>query len=94
MKISRTGDVAVVEGDNELYTQSYCKMTFIDKGSNLIVGDVLETSGAGGVYPPGLTVGSVREINADAMGNLNYAIVEPIVDFSRLYEVLVITGMN
>ena len=69
-------------------------MTFIDKGSNLIVGDLLETSGAGGVYPAGLNVGAVREISADAMGNLNYAIVEPAVDFSRLYEVLVITGMN
>lgn len=94
VKISRTGDVAVVEGDNELYMQSFCKMTFIDKGSNLIVGDLLETSGAGGVYPAGLNVGAVREISADAMGNLNYAIVEPAVDFSRLYEVLVITGMN
>lgn len=94
VKISRTGDVAVVEGDNELYSQNFCKMTFIDKGSNLIVGDLLETSGAGGVYPAGLNVGTVREISADAMGNLNYAIVEPSVDFSRLYDVLIITGMN
>ena len=93
VRISRTGDVAVVEGDDELYTESRCKMTFIDKGSNLIVGDVLETSGSGGIYPPGLSVGAVREINADAMGNLNFATVEPIVDFSRLYEVLVINGI-
>ncbi len=91
--ISRTNDVAVVEGDDELYNQSYCKMTFIDKGSNLIVGDLLETSGAGGVYPAGLLVGAVREINSDAMGNLNYATVEPLVDFSKLYEVIVINGI-
>lgn len=94
VKISRTGDVAVVEGDDELYSQSFCKMTFIDKGSNLIMGDILETSGAAGIYPAGLSVGTVREINADAMGNLNYAVIEPSVDFSRLYEVLVINGMN
>lgn len=93
VKISRTSDVAVVEGDDELYSQSYCKMTFIDKGSNLIVGDLLETSGSGGVYPAGLLVGAVREINSDAMGNLNYATVEPLVDFSKLYEVLVINGI-
>lgn len=92
VRISRTGDVAVVEGDSELCSSSYCKMTFIDKGSNLINGDLLETSGSGGVYPAGLLVGAVREINSDAMGNLNYAAVEPLVDFDKLYEVLVING--
>lgn len=93
VRISRTGDVAVVEGDSELYSESYCKMTFIDKGSNLIIGDLLETSGSGGIYPAGLLVGTVREINSDAMGNLNYAAVEPQVDFNKLYEVLVINGI-
>lgn len=92
VKISRTGDVAVVEGDDELYGDNYCKMTFIDKGSNLIVGDLLETSGSGGIYPPSLSVGAIREINSDAMGNLNYATIEPLVDFDKLYEVLVING--
>lgn len=92
VKVSRTSDVAVVEGDGEMYSQSYCKMTFIDKGSNLIVGDLLETSGSGGIYPAGLSVGAIRDINADAMGNLNFATVEPLVDFNRLYEVLVING--
>lgn len=40
----------------------------------------------------GLSVGVIREINSDAMGNLNYATVEPLVDFNKLYEVLVING--
>ena len=92
VKVSRTSDVAVVEGDSELYSQNYCKMTFIDKGSNLIIGDILETSGSGEIYPAGLSVGVIREINSDAMGNLNYATVEPLVDFNKLYEVLVING--
>ena len=93
VKISRTGDVAVVEGDSEMYRDSYCKMTFIDKGSSLIIGDLLETSGSGGVYPAGLGVGAVRAIDSDAMGSLNYATVEPLVDFSRLYDVVVINGI-
>ena len=60
--------------------------------TNLIIGDILETSGSGGIYPAGLSVGVIREINSDAMGNLNYATVEPLVDFNKLYEVLVING--
>lgn len=90
VRIGRTGDAAVVEGDGELYSQGYCKMTFIDKDVGIIVGDLLETSGSGGQYPPGLLVGAIREIDADNMGMLNYATVEPSVDFSRLYEVLVV----
>lgn len=94
VKIGRTGDVAVVEGDSELCDEGYCKMTFIDKGASIIVGDLLETSGSGGVYPAGLLVGAIRYIDADNTGMLNYASVEPSVDFSRLYEVLVINGVN
>lgn len=93
VRVSRTADVAVVEGDSELYNQSFCKMTFIDKGSNLIIGDIIETSGSGGIYPPSLSVGVIREINSDATGNLNYATVEPLVDFDKLYNVLVINGV-
>lgn len=92
VRIGRTGDAAVVEGDNELYSQGYCKMTFIDKDVGIIVGDLLETSGSGGQYPPGLLVGAIREIDADNMGMLNYATVEPSVNFSRLYEVLVVVN--
>lgn len=93
VKVSRTSSVAVVEGDSEMYMNNFCRMSFIDKNAKLIVGDILETTGAGGIYPPGLFVGSVREVNSDASGTLNYAKVEPMVDFSRLYEVLVINGV-
>jgi rod shape-determining protein MreC len=94
VKIGRTGDAAVVEGDEELCTSGFCKMTFIDKGASIIVGDLLETSGSGGVYPAGILVGAIREIDSDNTGMLNYATVEPSVDFSRLYEVLVINGVS
>ncbi|MCC8169334.1 MAG: rod shape-determining protein MreC [Oscillospiraceae bacterium] len=94
VRIGRTGDAAVVEGDEELYSQNYCKMTFIDKDAGIIIGDLLETSGSGGIYPAGLFVGAIREIDSDNTGMLNYATVEPSVDFSRLYEVLVINGVS
>ena len=92
--VSRTDDIGVIEGDAEMCYQSLCKLTFVDKGANIIVGDILETSGTGGIYPPGLNVGTIREISADNMGTLNYALVEPKVDFKTLHEVLVINGVQ
>ncbi len=92
--VARTDDIGVIEGDGELCYDALCKLTFVDKGANIIVGDILETSGAGGIYPPGLNVGTIRDISADSMGTLNYATVEPMVDFNRLHEVLVINGVQ
>ena len=94
IKVARTGDIGVVEGDSELCRKIYCKLSFVDKGASIIVGDILETSGSGGIYPPGLNIGKIREIYADNMGTLNYAIVEPETDFKNLHEVLIINGVR
>lgn len=94
IRITRTGSIGIVEGDGELIQKGLCKMSFLDRNSNVIVGDLLETSGSGGVYPQGLMVGKVKDISSDNAGTLEYATVEPAVDFSKLYAVLVINGMK
>lgn len=86
VRIIRTGELAVVEGDTELSTQKYCKLSFFD--GTLAAGDALETTGEAGVYPEGIMVGTVIKVE-----NEEYAVVEPAVDFEDLYEVLVITGV-
>ena len=90
---SRTGSIGVIEGDGEFCADRLCKLTFVDNNANIIIGDILETAGTSGIYPPGLSVGTIRDISADNMGKVNYATVEPKVDFSKLYEVLVINGV-
>lgn len=55
-------------------------------------GDVLITSGTGGVFPKGLRIGTVVASERRAFGLFQNANVEPTVDFSRLEEVLVVTG--
>lgn len=90
VRISRTGDIGVIEGDSELSANSQCKLTFVDKNVNIIEGDILETSGSGGIYPEGISLGIIRDINMDNLGMLNFAIVEPSADFKNMHEVLVI----
>ena len=57
----------------------------------LIPGDVVLTSGIGGVYPKGIRVGTVSEVMTSSGSGVN-AIVTPAVDFLHLEEVMVITG--
>lgn len=94
VRIVRTGDIAITEGDVALCKDGLCKMTFMSKDSAVIVGDIVETSGLGGIYPSGMTVGKVREIFSDNSGTLQYAVIEPSVDFDNLREVLVITDVE
>lgn len=94
VKLSRTGDVGVVSGDANLAQDKNTKLEYLSNDKNLIKGDILVTSGLGGVYPPDLVIGKVTNIISDSAGNLDYGVVEPSVDFSSLYEVLVITGVK
>lgn len=91
VKLSRTGDVGVVSGDANLAQDKNCRLEYLSNDKSLIKGDILVTSGLGGIYPPDLPVGKVIDIKSDSAGNLEYGVCEPIVDFSSLYEVLIIT---
>ena len=94
VKLARTGDIGVVSGDTVLAENKQAKLEYMSNDKKLINGDILITSGLGGIYPSDLSVGKVTEIHSDSAGNLEYAVVEPSVDFSSLYEVLVITYHN
>lgn len=90
VRVTRTGDIGVVEGDGELCMQGLCKVSFIDNNNGLIAGDLLETSGSGGIYPEGYVVGRIIDVKTDNTGHLVLATVEPVAELDRLREVLVV----
>ncbi len=90
--ISRTGDIAVIEGDLELSDKGLCKLSYMSSGSDAAVGDAVETSGLGGIYKKGILIGKIKQIHTDTQGLTQYAVIEPAVDFSKITEVLVITN--
>lgn len=92
VKVVRTGDSTMLKGDFTLQKDGRCKLTYVGRDADIISGDVLQTSGLGGRYPAGLMVGRVAEVGKDEAEYMNYAIVEPVVDFAHLYEVMVITN--
>lgn len=57
-------------------------------------GEPVITSGLGGVYPKGVLVGKVVAVDKRSGALFQEAIVEPSVDFSRLEEVLVVSGKD
>lgn len=88
--VSRTKGTGLVEGDDELAKETKCKLSFLDRETPVIVGDIIETSGSGGIYPEGIVIGTVTKISANRAGALNYAEIDPAVNFDTLRNVLVI----
>ncbi len=67
-------------------------MTFIPQGVKIQTGDRVVTSGIGGVFPPGLWVGTVTDVRQNAQDLFQTAQLEPAVDLGQLEEVMVIVN--
>lgn len=87
----RTSCAAVIEGDASYVNSRLVKMLYISKDTNIIKGDIVETSGMGQIYPSGITIGRVEEIKESSGMESQYALVKPVEDFDAVYEVFVIT---
>lgn len=68
------------------------KLEFLDKGTLPKSGDVLITSGLGGVYPKGIVVGEVTGVTSRRADLFPLITVASRVDLSRIEEVLVLGG--
>ncbi len=59
--------------------------------TDLMPGDIVMTSGIGGIYPKGIRVGTVKEVMTSTGSGVN-AIITPAADFLHIEEVMVIIG--
>lgn len=87
--VTRTGDVAMTEGTVKLRANGCFKLSYLNKNSSAIRGDMIETSGLGGLYPAGIIIGRIKDIEIDDNGLTQYAVIEPSVSFSELKKVFV-----
>ncbi len=79
----------IVEGD----PRGTLRLKYMARdGSGIQVGDLVVTSGAGGVVPRGIPIGHVRAIDDRGSALFHYALLEPAVDFSRLDALLLVVG--
>lgn len=89
-QLVRTGGAAILEGDLALMGEGKLKLTYLPENSQLMSGDLVTTSGRGGVYPSGLVAGHVEEVRTDASGATDYAVIVPETDLNNLQQVFVI----
>jgi rod shape-determining protein MreC len=79
-----------VEGKGE----NRCQLKYLLRTEEVMVGDVVVTSGLSGNLPKGLMMGEVRKVDKKGHGVFQYAELVPSVDLTKLEEVFVITGSS
>ncbi len=88
--MERTRDVGVVRGsvtNDKLDILLY--MNYLPTDADIVVGDKILTSGLDGLYPKGLTIGSVLDVSDKGLSGKEVRI-RPAADFTSLEEVFVV----
>lgn len=89
--VQRTRTAGLVEGD----AGGALRFKFMARdGATVAPGDLVVTSGLGTLFPKGLPVGRVVKIEDKGSALFHFAVLAPAVDFSRVEEVLLVTGQT
>lgn len=87
---SVTREIGVSEGELMLAQQGLFRVSYLSRTSQAQAGDLIATTGIGGIYPRELVVGTIKEILPDSKGLSSYAVVEPPADIRAVENVIVI----
>ena len=88
----QSGDRGILSGSAALSERGMTGMSKLDEDNKITEGDIIVTSGTGGVYPPNLIVGKVAGLSYNSGDTSRNAVIEPFDDISSITAVAVITG--
>ena len=90
----RTQETGVVSGEASISVKGKTKLRLLPRDTSLVSGDIIETSGVGGVFPEGLLIGTIEVIKAENSGVSMYAEIKPIIDVSDVSNVMILTDFS
>ncbi|MEG2928165.1 MAG: rod shape-determining protein MreC [Oscillospiraceae bacterium] len=90
--VSSTRDTGVVMGNSDYSNSLLCTMSYLPKNTKAKVGDIISTTGLGGIFPPDLVIGVIEEIDTEEAGNSMQAVIKPAADIAEARMVFVLTN--
>ena len=91
---SKTRETAYVTTDSEQSKNGTCMLAGLERTTLIAPGGIVITSGIGGIYPKGLIIGTVTQVQESEYDLTSYAILEPGVDPRSIEDVFVITDFR
>lgn len=92
--VTRTRESAIAEGNYDLMVDGNLRLSYLQEGADVVVGDTVETSGRGGVFPKGIMIGTVERVMQEENGISMYAVLKPFVDVTTVTNVSIITAFS
>ncbi len=89
-KINR--ETGIIGSDIQTADQNTLKLQYLSAETKVKAGDLVVTSGIGGVYPRNLIVGTVKSVKHSQYDVSLYAEVQPAVSVKDVHDVMVITS--
>ncbi|BCN92875.1 hypothetical protein THMIRHAM_06600 [Thiomicrorhabdus immobilis] len=87
VRVQRTGQRGILSGTGHDHTQ----LGFIPVNSAIKVGDMLESSGLGGIFPAGYPVAKITQIETQGDNPYFKVTATPIAKLNQSHKVLIIT---
>lgn len=88
--VQRTRVTGIVSGNLGAGT----RVRYLPLLADVAVGDMVLTSGMGGVFPKGIPIGRITAVERRSGALFQEASLQPAVDLSRLEEVLILTSLE
>ncbi|MCB9094250.1 MAG: rod shape-determining protein MreC [Halobacteriovoraceae bacterium] len=89
--LDRTRAHGILQGN----ANQICNLNYVVRSESVEIGDVVITSGLGTIYPKGIRIGTVVDVENSKYALTQDILVKPFVDFNKIEEVVVLTtSMN
>ncbi len=91
-QVPRTGETGIVTGDKRLGDEKLVQMKHLDTRTLVAEGDLVVTTGLGGVFPAGVLVGTVTQLTDSDIDVSKVALVRPAADLNNVASVMILTS--
>ena len=92
--ITRTRETAIAEGNYDLMADGNLRLSYLTEDASVVIGDTVETSGRGGLFPKGVMIGTVESVLPEENGISYYAILKPFVNVDTVSSVMIVTDFT
>lgn len=90
--VSRTRDNGIITGSADYAADGLCILSNLARSTLSREGDQVITTGLGGVFPPDVLVGVIKELTPEASGKSTLAVIRPGADPRTVRHVFIITN--
>ena len=90
--VKRSEATGVTESDVSLRAKGLLRLSYLTADASVIRGDIVFTSGLGGVFPAGILIGKITEVESEENGLAQNATIEPAASLDGLRRVYITNG--